>query len=168
MDFFQAIRTCMGKYATFKGRATRSEYWFFVLFLFLASSALEIVDGMIFSASADGQNGGDVVQVFGVFSPIFSLATTLPMIAAGWRRMHDSGRSGLHLLYPFIAAVGVTSYLSLIGGLSGALEGDFGQFVDTIGGLIALAAMIVLILSPLIVIWWLTRPSQPGPNAYGP
>jgi len=74
MDFFDAIKTCLRKYATFSGRAGRPEYWWFMLFSILVSLAA----GMI----SETLNG------------LVSLALFIPSIAVGARRLHDVGKSG--------------------------------------------------------------------------
>jgi len=51
MSFLSAIQTCFVKYATFQGRARRSEYWFFVLFIMLIGVAEGVLDGLIIGAS---------------------------------------------------------------------------------------------------------------------
>ena len=51
MSFLSAIQTCFVKYATFHGRARRSEYWFFVLFIMLIGVAEGVLDGLIIGAS---------------------------------------------------------------------------------------------------------------------
>lgn len=80
MNFTEAVKTCFKKYADFKGRASRSEYWWFFLATLLMSIALSIVNENL--------------------SSIFSIATLLPSIAVGVRRMHDVGKSGWYLLIP--------------------------------------------------------------------
>ena len=72
-------------YATFTGRARRSEYWYFYLFNFIISLVL----GMI---------GGAMGFVW--LSTIYSFAVLVPGIAVGVRRMHDTGKSGWFLLIP--------------------------------------------------------------------
>ena len=74
MDFVQAIKSCLGQYATFTGRASRSEFWWFFLFQVLVMAAT----GML----------GDVIN------GIASLALLLPALAVGARRLHDIGRTG--------------------------------------------------------------------------
>jgi uncharacterized membrane protein YhaH (DUF805 family) len=80
-----AISVCFSKYATFSGRASRSEYWFFYLFYAIIYVAGMIVEG--------------AVGITGI-SYVFILPIMLPTIAAAVRRMHDSGRSGWFLLVP--------------------------------------------------------------------
>ena len=47
MDFGTSIKTCLGKYATFQGRASRSEYWYFILFTILVNVVLSVVSGVL-------------------------------------------------------------------------------------------------------------------------
>lgn len=86
MTFGESIRTCFSKYATFDGRATRSEYWWFVLFTFLGSAAA----GMI----------GETV------SGLFSLVVLLPSLAVGARRLHDIDKTAWFLLLWLIPFIG--------------------------------------------------------------
>lgn len=86
MTFVESIQTCFSKYADFSGRASRSEYWWWVLFVFLATMAAGIVSDKL--------------------SALFSLAVMLPGLAVGARRLHDIDKSGwLQLLY-FIPLIG--------------------------------------------------------------
>ena len=88
MNFGEAIKVCFSKYVGFEGRATRSEYWWWVLFVILVS----IVLGML---------------KLELIHAIFSLAILLPSLAVGARRLHDIGRSGWWLLISFIPLVGM-------------------------------------------------------------
>jgi len=74
MTFGEAIATCFKKYADFTGRAARAEYWWFTLFIFLASIGMAIVSETL--------------------AALFSLGTTLPCLAVVTRRLHDTDRSG--------------------------------------------------------------------------
>ncbi|MBC7434629.1 MAG: DUF805 domain-containing protein [Bdellovibrionales bacterium] len=86
MNFGQAISTCFKKYATFTGRASRPEYWWFVLFqvlVSLASSMLgEVANGLVM------------------------LGLLLPGLAVGARRLHDIGKSAWFLLLGLIPLIG--------------------------------------------------------------
>ena len=92
MTFDQSIRSVLGNYATFSGRAGRSEFWYWVLFVLLVSIALNIV--------------GTFVNGTGALSGLFSLATFLPGLAVDVRRLHDIGKSGWNLLWGFIPILG--------------------------------------------------------------
>jgi uncharacterized membrane protein YhaH (DUF805 family) len=74
MNFGQAISTCFSKYATFTGRASRPEFWWFFLFQILLSIAASML--------------GDVL------ASVASLILLLPALAVGARRLHDIGKSG--------------------------------------------------------------------------
>jgi len=76
-----AIETCFNKYADFSGRASRSEYWYFYLFVLIAD--------LILSYSRV-----PIVDEYG------SLIFIVPVFAAAARRMHDIGRSGWWMLVP--------------------------------------------------------------------
>jgi uncharacterized membrane protein YhaH (DUF805 family) len=81
MNFGQAIQTCMGKYATFEGRASRSEFWWFYLFTLLVIWGANWVGLLVF---------GDPVGL----SALANIVLLLPSLAAATRRLHDTGRSG--------------------------------------------------------------------------
>ena len=91
MNFMTAISTCFKKYATFSGRARRSEYWYFFLFTMVLSTALSL----IFKTQT-------------LPSTLFSLAVLVPSLAVSWRRMHDIGKAGawsLIILIPVLGAI---------------------------------------------------------------
>lgn len=76
MSFATAIATCFAKYVDFDGRASRAEFWWFYLFTTLIGWLALLVDNS------------------GVVSAILNLAFLLPVLAAGARRLHDTGKSG--------------------------------------------------------------------------
>jgi uncharacterized membrane protein YhaH (DUF805 family) len=81
----------MKKYAVFKGRARRKEYWMFILLNMLVAFVVGFVDGLIGTAPALGG--------------LYNLAVLLPSIAVAVRRLHDSDRSGWWLLVPIVNLV---------------------------------------------------------------
>ncbi len=95
MGFSEAVRRCLSLYATFSGRARRSEYWFFVLFNILAGMVALMVDRVLFPGFEDG-----------VLNPLVGLALLLPSLAAAARRLHDRGRSGWWLLIGLVPVLG--------------------------------------------------------------
>ena len=78
------------RYATFEGRARRQEYWNFALISFGISIVLGVVGALI---------------GLPIISSLYSLAVLVPTIAAGVRRLHDTGRSGWWLLVPILNLV---------------------------------------------------------------
>ena len=85
MDFQTSIKTCFNKFAVFSGRASRSEFWFFVLFGFLGGIVAAIIDVMILGYSFE-ENGP--------INLIFSVALIIPSISVAARRLHDINKSG--------------------------------------------------------------------------
>ncbi|MCD6026504.1 MAG: Integral rane protein [Solimicrobium sp.] len=88
MTFIESIRTCFTKYTDFNGRATRSEYWWFVLFTVLVTTVLDIVDSSF------------------IASTLFLLLVLLPVFSVSVRRLHDTNRSGWYLLFDLIPLIG--------------------------------------------------------------
>lgn len=76
-------------YANFNGRATRSEYWYFVLANAIISIPLNYILPLV------------IAPELALVGTIYSLAVFLPSIAVGIRRMHDVGKSGWYILIPF-------------------------------------------------------------------
>jgi uncharacterized membrane protein YhaH (DUF805 family) len=86
------------KYATFEGRARRSEYWYFVLVYILILVALAFVDGLVGTLNEEAG--------IGLFSGLFALGTLVPGLAVAVRRLHDTNRSGWWVLIGIIPIVG--------------------------------------------------------------
>jgi uncharacterized membrane protein YhaH (DUF805 family) len=86
------------KYAVFRGRSRRKEYWYFVLFTLIISVALSIVDVLIGTWYPSSS--------IGLLSGIFSLAILIPSIAVSVRRLHDIGRTGWWVLIGLVPIIG--------------------------------------------------------------
>ncbi|NOC84873.1 DUF805 domain-containing protein [Ruegeria sp. HKCCD6428] len=173
MTFSDAIRTCFSKFFTFSGRASRPEYWFFFLFIVIWNIIAGIIDWQFFTQVAITE-GDEVKSVTATSSApvqsIVGLIVFFPHLAVAWRRMHDTGRSGLYALLPILLVLG--AFAVLIFGIGIASSFQHGGTLDILFTratlLIVIPTLIVLVVSPLLVLWWLTRPSQPGTNQYGP
>jgi uncharacterized membrane protein YhaH (DUF805 family) len=74
MTMTQAVRTCLRKYFTFKGRATRPEYWYFVLFCLLGALVLGLVDSALFGSPDPMTNS----SANGPLTALFNFATLVP------------------------------------------------------------------------------------------
>ena len=85
MTFYESIIVCLKKYAEFNGQASRSEFWWFALFIILVASAFAYLSETLAS--------------------IFLIAALLPLLAAGSRRLRDIGMSAWWLLF-LLAPVG--------------------------------------------------------------
>jgi uncharacterized membrane protein YhaH (DUF805 family) len=103
MNIQEAVKTVFHNYATISGRAARSQYWFWALFVFLVTVALGVVDGAIFgtTVTADG-----MTKTNSVLGTIFTLGTLVPYICVAVRRMHDVDKSGWWLLINLIPVIG--------------------------------------------------------------
>ena len=89
VSFADAIRNAFTGYATFSGRSTRAENWWFFLFNGLVLTAASILDGVIFGAGRS------------VLATLLQLALLIPNIALAVRRSHDIGKSGWWVLWQF-------------------------------------------------------------------
>lgn len=126
VSFSQAIKMGFANYANFKGRASRSEFWWWYLFQALVSGipagiGYALFFGGLVSQSAvsssqyDGYTSSSDVtftgaMVFGVvlmiIGGIIGLALLVPFIAVAWRRLHDAGFAGPMFFLSFIPYVG--------------------------------------------------------------
>ncbi|WP_114945845.1 DUF805 domain-containing protein [Microvirga calopogonii] len=88
----QAVRTSIGKFADFSGRASRPEYWYLMLPVIALLFVANLIDSILIGTSALGL--------------IVALATLVPTLSAGARRLHDTGRSGWWLLVALVPIVG--------------------------------------------------------------
>ncbi|MCH8167231.1 MAG: DUF805 domain-containing protein [Proteobacteria bacterium] len=143
MGFRSAVTVCIQDYYTFSGRARRSEYWWFILFVVAGNALLSLIDAVIF--------GDDMLLGL---SGLFALLTFLPQIAVLWRRLHDTGRPGWLNFLPSIPLVALFSGIVRSGG-----------GIDSAVVLVLLCLSILLMIAILV---FLALPSQPGENRFGP
>jgi uncharacterized membrane protein YhaH (DUF805 family) len=124
MSFLDAIKSYFKNYATFKGRARRSEFWFTVLFTFLVSAALSIVfpgpTEMVWNMEVEQSSAAE---------NLWSLATVVPSLAVTWRRLHDVGRSGKYFFFILIPIAGVIMLLIELTKDSQPGENQYGEWV---------------------------------------
>ncbi len=105
MNFMDAVKTCFNKYIDFSGRAPRSEFWWFMLFLTIASAILGQIDTALFGPTLVMTDNGFEYNT-GILGGLFSLATLLPSIAVTARRLHDIDKSGWWQLIALIPLIG--------------------------------------------------------------
>ena len=91
--YLQALK----KYADFKGRARRKEYWFYVLFYMIILVVLSICDGIIGTRMESG---------FGILTALYLLAVFIPTLAVTVRRLHDTSHSGWWFFIQLVPIVG--------------------------------------------------------------
>ena len=99
MSFGQAVSSGFSKYATFSGRARRSEYWYWVLFVILVTVVAAVADSLFKTRVTDG-------SPYGWITLVVALALLIPGIAVTVRRLHDTDRSGWWYLLSFVCGIG--------------------------------------------------------------
>lgn len=139
LTFGQAIQSVFSKYATFTGRASRSEYWWWALFTFIVGFVFNLIGIKILSG-------------------IVNLALFLPGLAVLVRRLHDINKSGWWAVLP-----------CLISGVCGGLAACFALNTEnsTLGIFTGIAGIVCLVIC-IVFIVWLCKPSQMEDNQYGP
>jgi uncharacterized membrane protein YhaH (DUF805 family) len=103
MTFGEAINSVLSKYATFTGRASRAEFWHWVVVFVLLTIITRIVDGALFASS---MQEAFYVHDNRPLTSITILALLIPNIALAVRRLHDIGRSGWWMLLMLIPLIG--------------------------------------------------------------
>ena len=105
------LKVVRDNYANFNGRASRQEYWMFILF------------NMIFGI---GIMGIDIILGLGFLDAIYTLAIMIPSMAVGIRRLHDIGKSGWMFLILLIPLIGFIWFITLMVTDSNPSENDYG------------------------------------------
>lgn len=139
MTFADAVRSCFAKAFVFSGRASRPEFWWFVLFCLLVSLAIVMLAVL-----------GLPTSLVELLFAVFQLTVLAPSLAVGFRRLQDTGRSGW---FSLLAVVG-------------ASVASFGRLVeiseiDVTGRLLQLGIFMALLT-------WYVSAGTEGPNQYGP
>ena len=156
MNFSESIKSVFSKYATFSGRACRSEYWNFVFFNLVVTCVLYFADKAIFPEMGES-----------IYSPkahilqnIYSLAVFLPGLAVVVRRLHDIGKSGLSVLSLMLSV--------LIIALIGLLVSIATDVNPTLFVIFLYLVLFTILIVEIIFIVWMCRDSEPGANKWGP
>tara|TARA_B110000003_G_scaffold55462_1_gene55501 strand:+ start:332 stop:739 length:408 start_codon:yes stop_codon:yes gene_type:complete len=107
MNMKEAVTSAVvKKYATIEGRASRSEFWWFTLFLVLGGILFDVLDAVL------GWQFGEP-DIFGnrpgVLNLLFNLAVLVPIVCVTARRLHDVNRSGWWMLIP-LTVIGIIPY----------------------------------------------------------
>jgi uncharacterized membrane protein YhaH (DUF805 family) len=131
VSFADSVHTCFRRYATFEGRATRAEFWWFYLFVSLVSFAGLLPLAALIVIAVAARSGSALSVTFIVLSVLWGLiwvtamlALAVPYFAVGCRRLHDRGQSGwLQLLQLVPYGVG-TIVLIVFWALEGSPESN--------------------------------------------
>lgn len=109
----EAMRRFFVKYATFRGRASRSEFWWWILTGVIISTALDTLSRL----NTGGRDPMDVTGAFDITDPwsaigsVWQLAVFIPSLAVSWRRFHDIDRSGAWSFFFLIPIAGPIVYV---------------------------------------------------------
>lgn len=102
MSLFDAVKSCFNKYATFQGRAPRSEYWWFWLF---GGVSLPIICCAFFFIGFLFSNVAVAFITGGIAGFIWFIILFVPTVSVFVRRMHDTNHSGWFFWLPFIPII---------------------------------------------------------------
>jgi uncharacterized membrane protein YhaH (DUF805 family) len=110
MTFGESIKTVFSKYAVFRGRATRSEFWWWYLFTAIVGFALSLIMNIATAGVAGSSDINAILAAqtpFVAISSLVSLVFLLPTICVTVRRLHDTNRSGGWWWIQLIPFVGI-------------------------------------------------------------
>lgn len=155
MGFGEAIQSVFRNYATFSGRARRSEFWYWQLFSFLTGGALTAVGVLLaFPLATTAGSVADfaLLMVFQLIAAFWYLGTYLPGVAVCVRRYHDTNASAWNLAWPLaVVPAGLLALLT-----------DY-----PLNGMFVLVGMAVALGVAIYQFVLLTSPSDLGSNRYG-
>jgi len=157
----EAFSSFWSNYANFRGRSSRSEYWFWQLWLFI-----------IFFGSGLLAFIPVVNIIVGIASLVFWLAVVIPNISLSVRRLHDTGRRWYWLLVPFlptlIAAVFAAILLIQMGSASSSFYSNSSQMYEMLLASFGAYAVIIAIIQVVCFIAWIVLMCLPtSPDAIG-
>lgn len=137
------------KYATFSGRASRAEYWFFYMYFVLATLLTSIVDVVVKLTGGPGE----------LITGLFCLVSILPLFAVTVRRLHDTDRSGWWLPGVILGSLGALVMVAMA----------VPAFAASKGAALALGLAGLAVLAGLNIAFtvFLCFRGTPGVNNYG-
>ena len=170
MGFFEAVKTCLKKSFVFKGRARRSEFWWWTLF--------STVFGFIVTLPAEEISEDNVLLMVLYTLGLLALCVYLGIanFAVATRRLHDIGRSGwwygATLIFGAVWTVWmVVKMFGIIGGMNLAhVDVESDAFALTLlkeMWAVVLIPYVIYIAYSILLLVWYCKDSQPGANKYG-
>lgn len=153
VSFGEAIKKAIvNNYCNFKGRSSRSEYWYYVLFTFIINCVLQLLIRLGCFDDPETVSG------------IVSLALLLPGLGVAVRRLHDIGKSAKMLIWAFVLClVAAISELYIL-----FISSDSMSVTNiVVGGIAGVAGIAALVIFIILIVWY-CRDSEPEENKYGP
>ena len=179
MGFWESVRTCFRKYFDFKGRARRSEYWWYCLFSVVAcliwalfgTLLLALPIGMVVQHVSGNETAGLTTMIIILCIPLLFLV--LPSISVQVRRLHDTGRSGWWMVASIILEIVAAALPFTLFG-SDAIDFDFMEEfsrsfeLSTAAGVADVVLTIATNAMSIILIVFSIFDSHKTENKYGP
>ena len=179
MGFWESVRTCFRKYFDFKGRARRSEYWWYCLFSVVAcliwalfgTLLLALPVGMAVQHVSGNETAGLTTMIIILCIPLLFLV--LPSISVQVRRLHDTGRSGWWMVASIILEIVAAALPFTLFG-SDAIDFDFMEEfsrsfeLSTAAGVADVVLTIATNAMSIILIVFSIFDSHKTENKYGP
>lgn len=159
MGFVEAVKTCFQKYATFSGRASRSEYWYFFLFTCIFNA----ISNSTTDGGLDRLLRGDF-DALSILDSVIAITLLIAGISAAVRRLHDLDKKGLWFL-PVLASIVSFIILQIIVPSPDELQPDFGYspLLFTVGGIFLVGGVF-----SFVILVWSCRKGTEGDNRFGP
>ena len=160
-----AVKAGFRNYAAFSGRATRAEYWWWMLFITVGGPVSDLV---LFALTASFGRPAGLTEFAFLFTPLFALATLLPTFAVTSRRLHDIGKSGWWQL-AWHTAWALTWMIAALVFLIAFIA--YNVYLPPFLPAAAVTFLPALAVTLCVGIWaiiWLAKPGQPGANDFGP
>lgn len=156
MSFGKAVGVCMSKLFTFEGRARRSEYWYFCLFVFILDFSLRVA-GMVYDNCilCCEEEDASVFRYSGsIIELIEYVVISFMGLSVAVRRLHDIECSGwLALLF-----VALPFFLCMLPSIPQNVK---------VNGLTAMSRLLLMVIDVVTIVLF-CKPGTEGPNAYGP
>ena len=179
MGFWESVRTSFRKYFDFKGRARRSEYWWYCLFCVVAcliwalfgTLLLALPISMVVQHVSGNETAGLTTMIIILCVPLLFLV--LPSISVQVRRLHDTGRSGWWVVASFILEIVASALPFFLFGWD-AIDFDFTEEfsrsfeLSTAAGVADVAFSIATNAMSIILIVFSVFDSHKTENKYGP
>ena len=155
-----AIKTGFANALQFQGRSRRPECWWFFAFVFVGAGVIGAIEALL-----TGEPGIGV--------RVFQAIIFVPFLTVGWRRLQDTGRPGWYLLIP--VAVVLATWL-MIGAAPAYVMPEIAvlspppplDLTGTVRNVLLGSAAFAQAAAGLVIVWWMSRPSERGENAFGP
>jgi uncharacterized membrane protein YhaH (DUF805 family) len=171
----------LAKYAQFKGRSRRSEFWLWLLLCLFIGGAMVVLPPALASrlsstsfAKADNAIAGHAIDLL---RTVVGLSLLLPSVAVTVRRMHDLGRSGWIILWPvavFAAGMAlftaISSLLTIKMNMAHPDSPSGGEGLGTVSGIVvafAICMILPMLIVSAIMLNFFTNAGTQGPNRFG-